>query len=231
MLRLWELEPALTAAFSNFRIVRDGVWLPETKFGDAPAGFWDGMDVLEEGSSGVFRRPMVRELIDFNPLFVSCMVARADFLAAIGGWDEAVNRKMSQDFATTLRVAEHPPIGFVLAPTAGIRKHRGNFSGDVQAMNLGDAAILEHVLATRPSVHVHADAIRESIRARRLDALDLAFARRDFASVVAIAGQLGEAAMPGQARLKAAVARLPAPARGLVVPPLLALGTLRSRLR
>jgi GT2 family glycosyltransferase len=230
-LAAWEHTPEATAAYANFCIVRDGQWLAETKFDEAPAGFWSGMELLAPGRFGVFRQPLVGDLIGFQPFFPSAMVVRADVFRRIGGWDESVNRWMGQDFATALRVAEHPPIGIVLAPTVGIRKHAGNFSGDVQKMILGDAVILDHVLRTRPSLAPYADAIRQSILSRRADALEIAFAREDFAAVTAIAALVGDEALPGRAKLKARLARLPAALRGAVVPLLLGLGTLRSRLR
>lgn len=230
-LRVWEVAPEATATYANFRLVRDGAWSSETKFDQAPAGFWDGMEILEAGRLGLFREPMVRRLIAFQPLFVSSLVARTDAFRRIGGWDEGVNRWVGQDFATALRIAEHPPIGIALEPTVGIRKHGGNFSGDAQAMTLGDAKILEHVLQTRPSLLPHAEAIGRSILARRVDALEIAFARQDYAAVAAIAALAGREALPRLARLKAALAGLPAPLRSAIVPPLLALGSLRSRLR
>lgn len=231
MQALWERDPSLTAAYANFCIVRDGAWLDGDKYADHPPGFWDGMEVLEPGRFGVFRQPIVRNLIDFQPFFPSAMAVRADAFQHIGGWDESVNRWMGQDFATALRVAENPPIGVVLTPTVGIRKHAGNFSGDVQKMILGDAAILDHVLRTRASLAPYAETIRHSILTRRADALELAFARQDFSAVAEIAVLAGETVLPSRARLKARLARLPASLRGAVVPLLLGLGTLRTRLR
>jgi len=231
IMKIWDIEPSTNAAFGNFQIVRNEVWVEGSKFDDAPASFWDGFAVAKLGGYGFFRRAPVRNLVAFNPFFVSAMVVRADFFRSIGGWDEAWNRKMSQDFATTLRIAEHPPIGLMLEPAVGIRKHAGNFSGDVQKMNLGDAAILEHALRTRPSLAPYADAIGQSILARRAESLELAFARQDFAAVAEIAGLIGDGRLPGRAQLKARLARLPTALRSLIVPALLGLGTLRARLR
>jgi hypothetical protein len=90
-------------------------------------------------------------------------------------------------------------------------------------MNLGDACVLEHVLATRPSLAPLAAAIRASIARRRMEALDSAFARRDFAAVRRIAAQLG--ALSGRTRLKRLVAGLPAPLREPAAALLLAAGS------
>jgi hypothetical protein len=228
MARLWAVEPATRAAYANFQIVRQDAWSTHDKFADAPAGFWSGLRQVDPGL-GVFDFPLFERLLEFTPFFPSAMAARTDFLREMNGWDEGVNRRMSMDFATALRVVEHPPIGVVLTPTVGIRKHDSNFSGDVQAMNLGDAAILEYVLATRSSAAPHAKVIHASVRQRRLAALETAFARQDFAGIATIRELLGEEALPARIRLKVATARLPAPLRQGVVRMLLALGSLRSR--
>lgn len=229
MAELWRHEPRITAAYANFRIVRDGVWAERDKFADAPPGYWQDLRPVASGLS-LFDRPIVDLLIRFMPLFPSAMVVRADAFRALGCWDEAVNRSMSQDFATALRVAEHPPLGLVLDPTVGIRKHAGNFSADTQKMNLGDAAILDYVLRTRPSIAPHAEAIRASIRERRCAALEIAFARRDFAAVESIRALLADGALPQRIRLKAAVAALPGPLRTVTARLLLAAGSAKARL-
>lgn len=228
MARIWALEPSTRAAYANFQTVRQDIWGTHDKFADAPAGFWAGLRSLDAGL-GVFDVPLFERLVTFTPFFPSAMVARTDFLRGLHGWDEGVNRRMSMDFATALRVVEHAPIGVVLTPTVGIRKHDSNFSGDVQAMNLGDAAILEYVLATRPSAAQHAEAIRASVRHRRLAALEIAFTRLDFAGIAAIRELLRAEALPARIRVKVATAGLPAPLREHVARMLLALGSLRAQ--
>ena len=223
---LWRAEPATRAAYANFRIVLDERWQRADKFSDAPAGFWDGLRELG-GPLAVFDRPVLDRLLNFQPFFTSCMVADRRFLLEIGGWDESVTRIVGSDFATALRIAEHVPLGVVRRPVVGIRKHAGNFSGDVQRMNLGDAQVLELILPRRPALAPFADEVRASIERRRRDALDTAFARRDFQAVREI-----EALLPGRVqgrqRAKALVARLPPPLSGLLAGALLGFGSLRA---
>jgi glycosyltransferase involved in cell wall biosynthesis len=212
MAALWQAEPGLGAAWSDFFTVRDDVWSVRSKFEDAPPGFWDGLRAVGP-EAGVFDAPVVERLLAFQPLFPSCMVADRAFLLRLGGWDEGVGRTLGSDFATALLLAEHP-VGIVRTPLVGIRKHAGNFSADVQAMNLGDAFILENVLSRRPSLAPLAATIRASIALRRTQALDTAFARRDFAAVRRIAGMLGK--LSGKTRIKRMVAGLPEPVRSMV---------------
>ena len=210
---LWRAAPGLHAAYCDFLTVRGDAWGTEGKFSDAPQGFWDALRMVAP-DAGVFDAPVVERLLEFQPLFPSCMVADREFLLSVGGWDEGVGRTLGSDFATALLLAEHPPLGIVRRPLVGIRKHAGNFSRDVQAMNLGDAHVLESVLARRPSLAPLAPLIRASIRRRRLEAFDTAFSRRDFSAVRQIAEKLGT--LSGKTRIKRMIAGLPEPVRGVM---------------
>ncbi len=209
MTRLWQQAPGLLAAFGNFQAVRDGVWEPRTKFDDAPPGFWHGAQAVEP-DGWRFDQPIVARLLAFQPFFPSAMVVdRAAFLA-VGGWDEAASRIVGSDFATILRVAEHP-VGVLRSSLVGIRRHPGNFSADVQAMNLGDAQILEQALATRSALSAHRDAVLRSIADRRAAAADTAFDRHDFVSVRRIQALLPSGHRPIRRRVKAWISHLPRP--------------------
>lgn len=228
MAGLWQAAPGLQAAFCDFVLVRDGQWQEARKFADAPPGFWHGMHEIGPDMA-VFVQPVADRLIRFQPVFPSCLVVdRAGFLAR-GGWDEAVSRIVGGDFATALRIAEHPPIGVLRRPLVGIRKHAGNFSADLQTMNLGDARVLEHVLATRPSMQPHAAAIRDSIAERRAAALETAFARRDLAAVRQIYALLPPTHRTPAILAKRLAAGLPGPVGQAAAAALLGIGTLKSR--
>jgi glycosyltransferase involved in cell wall biosynthesis len=211
----WKAEPKLTACYANFRILREDAPSERSKFEDAPGDYWSSLRPTgPEG--GVFDRAIAARLLSFQPFFPSCMmVSRAIFLA-MGGWDEEVSRLVGCDFATTLRVAMLPPLGVVQRPLVTIRKHANNFSGDTEAMNLGDALVLEHVLRTRPELASLEDAIRNSIAARRRAALDSAFSRRNFAAVCDIYQLLPPNLRQSKHRAKRAIAALPTPLAALV---------------
>ncbi|NKE45433.1 glycosyltransferase [Roseomonas frigidaquae] len=227
MQALWARTPALRTAFANFRILRDGVLLPRDKFADAPPGYWDGMRDLGDDLA-VFEAPIVDRLVQFQPFFPSCFVAERGFLQGLGGWDASLGRIVSTDFVTILLLGEYPPFGVVRRPLVGIRKHGDNYSGDVQKMNLGDAQVLEHVLATRPTLRPLAAQITASIAARRAAALDTAFARRDYAAVRAIYRLLPASHHGALRRVKHAVASLPRPVGQVAGAALLRLGSLRG---
>jgi glycosyltransferase involved in cell wall biosynthesis len=206
----WRHAPTLVAAYSDFRALENGRLSPGTKFADAPADFWEALRDAADGL-GVFDAPFVRQLLRFQPFFPSCMmVDRAAFLA-LGGWDEGVSRIVGCDSATTMRVAAAPPVGVVRHALVAIRKHPGNFSGNTEAMHLGDALVLEYVLRNRPELSELAAAIRDSIVERRQKALASAFVRRDFQAVRDIDRLLDGRPRPVRHRVKVAIAGLPEP--------------------
>lgn len=229
MAALWVAEPRLRAAFADFVELRDDVCASTTKFAAAPEGFWQGLRVLAPDGLAAFDQNIVERVIRFQPFFPSAMVADRQFLLALGGWDASVGRMVGTDFATILLLCEHPPIGVVQRPLVMIRKHAGGYSADVQAMNLGDAAILEHVLARRPSLRPLDKLIAESVARRRVQALEIAFARQDHAAVRGIWRLLPEPCKAWPLRIKAGVAAWPTPLREWTARLLLALGTLRAR--
>jgi hypothetical protein len=230
MAALFEAEPDLHAAYSDFVIIRDGVWQNTRKFTAAPAGFWDFLRPAGP-EYAVFDQPIIERLLRFQPFFPSAMVVHRGRFIEIGGWDEGVSRIVGCDLATALRVVNAPPIGIAQKALVGIRKHTSNFSGDVQAMNLGDARVLEHVLAKHPGMSAYETPITASIIERRIMALDTAFARGDLAGVLEIYALLPDSARSRSVRLKRRIAGLPTPVAPIAAIVILSLGTIRSRLR
>ena len=206
----WRTEPGLVACYADFRTLQAGRLGERSKFDDAPRDFWNGLRFAGP-QAGIFDFPIVDRLLSFQPFFPSCMmVCRTAFLD-MGGWDEEVSRLVGCDFATTLRIAARPPLGVVRRPLVAIRKHASNFSGDTEAMNLGDARVLAHVLRTRPELAPLGEAIRGSMALRREAALDSAFSRRDFAAVRDIYGLLPADFRRAKQRAKRVIAALPPP--------------------
>lgn len=230
MAALWQAEPGLHAAYSDFVIVRDGKWLEAQKFATAPPGFWDWLRPAGPHFA-VFDQPAVERLLRFQPFFPSAMVVDRARFSGLGGWDEGVSRIIGCDFATALRVVNAPPVGIVQKPLVGIRKHGGNISADVQAMNLGDALVLEHVLRAQPGMDKYEAAICASIQERRRAALATAFSRRDLAAVRAIYDALPHAAHDRSIAVKRRIAGLPNPLDQIAAMLMLGLGSLKSQMR
>jgi glycosyltransferase involved in cell wall biosynthesis len=231
MAALWRAEPSTRCAYADFVTFTDSSWSSTSKFAVAPAAFWRGLRT-GSGRCAWFDEPIVDRLISFQPFFASSMVVQRAFFLSVGGWDEAVSRIVGTDFATALRMAEHPPLGVLRGPPlVGVRKHQGGFSADVLAMNLGDARVLEHVLRVRPCIAPYADLVRDSINERRTGALGIAFARGDFDTVREIATLLPPGRRSLQTRVKAWVAGRPRSVRLAMARGLLALGSAAARFR
>jgi glycosyltransferase involved in cell wall biosynthesis len=215
MEHLFQVEPGLSAAYGNFRLLQDGQLTKTTKFDDAPGGFWDGLREISP-EAGVFDTSAVTRALIFQPFFPSAMVVKRDRFLELGGWDEAVSRIIGCDFATALRVVNAPPVAVLRRPLVSIRKHAGNISGDSARMNLGDARVLEHVLANRPELAHLRRQFESSIRTRRLNALDTSYGRMDFAQVKAIDRLISGRTKPLRLHAKTLIARLPLPLARLV---------------
>ncbi len=209
MSRQWSSELGLLACYCNFRLLQADGLSPRTKFDDAPAGYWVGLRPSDDG--GVFDRPFGERLIEFQPFFPSCMMVDRSRFLSLGGWDEGVSRSIGCDFATALLVSMRPPVGVVRTPLVAIRKHAGNLSGRTEAMNLGDANVLEYVLRSRPELAPFRDLVRASIARRREQALNSAFSRRDFGAVLDVAHLIERSRRSWKVRIKAGVSRLPRP--------------------
>src|SRR5438874_1435672 len=80
-------------------------------------------------------------------IFHSTLLVARSLFDEIGGYDPRFARTGSEDFEFTLRCAASAPIGAVLEPLVGIRRHGGNFSGNHLRALLGEVEILRHARA------------------------------------------------------------------------------------
>ncbi|APZ43478.1 glycosyltransferase family 2 protein [Acidihalobacter ferrooxydans] len=230
MTRFWSLWSGITVAYADFCEVHDGVWQSESKFQQAPEGFWDDLRTLE-GEHGCLERSFVSSLLQYQPFFPSCMmVDRKRFLAA-GGWDESVGRVVGCDFATHLQRVDDPPIGVLRRPLVGIRKHAQNFSGDNLRMELGDAYVLQTILDRRDGLARFESEIQRSIQSRLLAAFEIAYARGDLDLVRELRGKIDESVLGRTHWLKYTIARLPSSLRDPLWRSTVLAGTAKGRWR
>jgi glycosyltransferase involved in cell wall biosynthesis len=203
-LRFWDIEPNLLAFYSNFRILQDGAVSEATKFDGLPHGFLDGARFVPGGL--IFAQEFVAQLLRFQPLFTSCLVAHRQKLLDLGGWDEGASRMVGSDFATALRIAGAPPVALGKEALVYIRKHAGNFSGSSEKMNFGDADVLEYVLKSRIELATKEQTIRISIAERRAAGIDAAFARGDYRTFKKHYKNLPSSLRTGKRRVKRLIA-------------------------
>ncbi|MDB5445446.1 MAG: hypothetical protein JWQ97_763 [Phenylobacterium sp.] len=207
--------PCPRVIFGDFNLVRDGVWQAASKFSTAPAGFWEAIDSRRTEAGAIFPGPLYGEILRFQPIFHSTLLVARSLFDEIGGYDPRFARTGSEDFEFTLRCAAQAPIGAVLEPLVGIRRHGGNFSGNHLRALLGEVDILRHAKAHHPAAARHAALIDAEIARRTLDALGQAFSANDHHRVRALAADLKRAQIDARSRVKVFVAGLPP---GLRVP-------------
>lgn len=174
MVSLWKALPNLAAAYSDFRILKNGSTLPVSKFNlHNPPSYWDDVEPVSTNSA-IVTQDMTEKLLEFQPFFPSCLVVHRQKFIKAGLWNEEAGR--GADFTTALYFAHNPPFGVSFEPTVSIRKHEGNISADTVEMNLRDAHILRVAAASGRYSRKLAKKLLASARAREVSAFHGAFA-------------------------------------------------------
>jgi len=229
MREMWRVEPRLLLSYGDAVPLQGDTWGAERGFANAPAGFWDGQRSLGPLLS-VFDQPPMLRLLEFQPFLPSALVAQRGFLETVGGWDTACTLLPGHDFATALRLARHAPFGIMQRAMVGVRPEADG-PAHAQAVNMGEARILERALARDETLWSQSQVIRAAIARRRQAALAIAFARGDLAAVQEIAALLPQRERSSPTLLKLGLAALPAPLRRAGSAALFSLGASRTSSR
>jgi glycosyltransferase involved in cell wall biosynthesis len=174
------VRPDLGFLFTNYINFRGETWKTTTKFDEAPQDFWMPFSPAD-ANLRVSEGPIFEELLRFQPIFPSCTAMTRAYYDAVGGYDAAFGRLPSEDLEFTLRCVLSPPIGALLHPTAGIRRHEGNHSADDIKQLWGEVVILAHSRSAHAVSEAQRQAISRSIGERTAGAIDGAFARKQWA--------------------------------------------------
>jgi len=196
-------------SFSNFRIVRDGVWQERKKFEEAPEGFWVGAEVIPGGWWPI--DDMYGRVLRFQPIFPSAMVMSRDHFESIGGFDPQFSRTPSEDLDFILRSVEHSRVAALEAATVGIRKHGENFSGDLLARLQGEIEILYHARANHATKVDYSVIIDNEISCRSRFAAEVAFGSADVAAFRKLIHEVPRSRWNLKLSFKNAVMSLPEP--------------------
>ncbi len=164
-------------SFSNFRIIKEGIWEAGTKFDDAPPGYWDGAGVIHGGWWPIY--DMCGRVLRFQPVFPSTIVMSREHFQAIGGFDPRFSRTPSEDFDFILRAVEFSEVAALSTPTVGIRRHESNFSRDLLATIQGEIEILYHARDGHSTQADYSAIIDDEISYRSGVAAEVAFERGD----------------------------------------------------
>ena len=212
-----EATPGLSFAFANFRHVVDDRWQETPKFDLAPGDYWRQLGVAKRQGDAVIHQPIYPSLLRFQPVFPSCIaISRAHF-DRMGGFDPRFAREVSEDLEFTLRCnREGLPVGVVLDPTVGIRKHAGNISGNAIDCTLGEIRILRFCRDHHRPPPAWARLINDQIALRSTGAIHCAFAAGRPDLVRQLAANIPIARRSWKIWVKLALASLRRPAAGAV---------------
>lgn len=120
-LALAEADPALAMIFSDFRVLRDGAYLPRTKFEEAPQGWWDSVIAQRLPEGWLLNDSICAATLRFHPIFPSALAMRRDFFHALGGFDTVLRGNRAEDGPFVTRALVLGRAGAVPYPTVTIR--------------------------------------------------------------------------------------------------------------
>lgn len=229
--RLHTTFPDVEYSFTDFAILDSHGRRADTKFSEAPPGFWDKPSRSSEGVMWIYDIPILDRILQFQPIFPSTLLISKDRFLKKQGYNETFSRVLGEDLEFTLRNVVTPPIGVLAEALVSIRKHGSNTSGNWLDVLLGEVKILEHAIAiVAPEANGFAELIEDQIRWRRTLAVDRAFASGKLDIVRELAAGLGSGRYSNwKVKAKIAVAKLPWPIARIAHRALVANGVLSRR--
>jgi glycosyltransferase involved in cell wall biosynthesis len=194
------------AVYCNFQTFnRRGIQM--NKFAAAPAGYFD--DMGRDGEFCIDSGDLYVRLLSYQPLFPTGSVIRKSFYDAIGGYDVRFKGIGSEDLEFTLRAIDRGVVALCMRPLTRVRKHDSNISGTPMRQVTGEIAILEFALNNHAAAHRNRDAVRDSIRARRVDLFNTAFARGDFKIASDVLSRMDPDVQDRKLKVKAMIMHMP----------------------
>ena len=178
-LQLHSLRPNCEYSFTNFCLFSGNVWETETKFDALPPNFFVSREYVGP-NLWLSARPLYERIIQFQPIFPSTVMMTRQFFRRVGQFNETLGRVAGEDFEFTLRCVQEQDLGVVDSALVGIRKHPGNFSGNVMQNLIGESRILRLALRNHSHASLHEEAILKEINCRTIAAAHQAFGRSDF---------------------------------------------------
>lgn len=200
--------------FTNFQIYEDNHWSKKTKFDDSPVDYWDTPRMDINTYSFVITEPFYGKLISFTPIFPSTVMMKKSFFNRIGGFNEAFGRKITEDFEFTLRCVQEKPIGVIIKPVVGIRKHEQNISsGNLPGVSfiISDIEILNYSSQNHRLGAQYQSLIKEQIISRSISVAHGAFSFGEFRILRDILKNVPTSRRSIKLWIKEAIALLPYP--------------------
>lgn len=200
--------------FTNFKTFKDNHWSKNTKFDDSPEDYWDTPRLDINTDSFVITEPFYGKVLSFTPIFPSTVMIKKSFFNRIGGFNETFGRKITEDFEFTLRCVQEKPVGVIVKPVVGIRKHEQNISsGNLSGISfvISDIEILNYSSQNHRLGEQYQSLIKEQIISRSISVAHGAFAFGEFSILRDILKNVPTSRRSIKLRIKEAIAFLPYP--------------------
>lgn len=205
-----EAHNDIDALYCNFRTFNEHGFQSD-KFKAAPAEFFD--EVRHDGAFCLDIEDLYARILRYQPLFPTGSIFRKTFFETIGGYDPYFKGVGSEDLEFTLRVIDNGRVALCTRPLTRVRKHGGNISATPMRQVKGEIAILEFALKKHRLAQRYRDAVQSSLRQRRIDLFNAAFAHGDFDIAADTLSELGEKPDDPKFRVKTLIAGLPSVVR------------------
>lgn len=206
---LIEERPELDFVFTNFRRLEGSRLADVTKFDQAPPGWWAGTGYREMQHGWIFEAPIAGATFVWHPIFPSATLVKGQLVDQVGGFDTRLRGSRAEDGEFTLRCLYEARVGAIPDPLVTIRRHDQNTSGDQLLVLISEVEGLHDIRDGHPQAAQYRSVIDAEIVKRRIQAVELSFARKDHALARRLLADVARADRSGKLKVKAFCVGLP----------------------
>ena len=206
---LLEERPELDFVFTNFRRLEGGRLAALSKFDQAPSGWWEGTGFRAVRHGWVFESSIAGSTFVWHPIFPSATLVKRSLVDQVGGFDTSLRGSRAEDGEFTLRCLYEARVGAVPDPLVTIRRHDQNTSGDQLLVLISEVEALRAIRSGHPQAAQYRPVIDAEIVKRRLQAVELAFVRKDHALARRLLADVALSDRSGKLKIKAFCASMP----------------------
>jgi glycosyltransferase involved in cell wall biosynthesis len=188
-----------------------GAWKDEHRFTRfAPPGYWDRVGADPSDRWTILDRYDYASYLDFHPSQTSMVTISRDLYQSLGGFDERLRGSGAENFEFEIRALRVARVGLIWRPLVRMVRHNANASLDGSRMTMDLVDCLHFGLEHHGLNDDEREIVRQQLQKRLPPAIDGAFALGQYATVRDYAREL-RGGLSAKARVKSAVAALPAP--------------------
>lgn len=170
-------HPLIDLAYVNFSTFDARPIYPD-KFFAAPEGFFDGVQV--DNGFYVNDADLYIKSVRYPCMWVTGMSVRRSFYEAIGGFDPAFHRVITEDWEFNLRALSLGQAALCRRVLARVRYHRGSQSDNIVRTHLGAAKVLQYALENHQGARRYESEMMQAIQRHSAQAFNAAYAEGNF---------------------------------------------------